>query len=141
MQSITEIYKKYPGRVRHLALDIQVQGQKSLLPDDSILRDNYIVGLFITPNAAGTIRSGITQRVLVDSTTQDNSYLTLKCLNDSVLQDIPLSLFRANDNDTEVFPLDMKKLTPSQSYIYIANSALADTAESFYLNFFYVINS
>lgn len=139
MQSIVEIYKKYPGKVRHLALDINVQAQKSLLPDDSILRDNRIVGLFITPNEAGTIRSGITQRVLVDEPTQNNSYLTLKCLNDSVLQDIPLSLFRVNDNDTEVFPLDLKQLTPSQSYIYIANSALVDTAESFYLNFFYVI--
>lgn len=134
----SELYRRHGSRLRSHGIHIDVPNSngKYFLPDDSILRNQTIVGLVFWSDAD---HSPDTNGGVAGKDQQDNSFLTLIAGN-TVLHDmIPLSLFASNPNDRDIHALYIDELTPSKSFITVSDPATHVVVnEGYFLTFFYL---
>ena len=109
---------------------------KYFFPDDSILRNKTIVALTYWGDAT---KSPEDNSALASKGMQANSFITLKS-NNLVMHDmLPLSIFAAVETDREVTILYLDELTPSKSFITVADPAASVVVnENFFLTFYYL---
>lgn len=106
------------------------------LPDDSILREKRIIGLFMPSNEDGTAVSP-SGRDLVSDAAARSSYINIKQNNDEVLMDHPLSDFLQTTGDRSVRLLNMCNINPQKCEIVVGDTSLITIGESVLLQFIY----
>lgn len=134
------LVEKYGPRLRSHSVEVQVDSATNTtyrLPDDSILRDKPVVGVFTVRNPNDNAKSAIGRDIVSDEIL-DSSYLTIFDGNVRKIDFLPLSTFAIGENDTQVKPFDIECFTPSKSEINISTGATITAGESFLLNFLYL---
>lgn len=134
------LVEKYGPRLRSHSVEVKVDSATNTnynLPDDSILRDKYVVGVFIVRNPNDNAQSNIGRNIVSDEIL-DSSYLSIFDGNVRKVDFLPLSTFAIGANDTQVKPFDIECFTPSKSQISISTGATITAGESFLLNFIYL---
>lgn len=136
---LDELYKVEGRRIKETNLEIVIPNTsgKYMFPDNSILRNKTVVGLYFYEEADN---SPVTDNDLADKAVQDNSFVTLKSNSVELLFMSPLAAFRITDTDRSIKPLWLDEMTPDQCYITVANAAgipvVAGT--SFFLTIIYL---
>lgn len=144
------LYEKYGNQVRIHPVEVQVNGTsgKYFFPDDSILRNETIIGMAVLPptfdlenTAYLTLNSPETDRPLVGLDGFYNAYVNLLDNNEFVINQHPLSYYAINPGDKEVQQIYTTSFTPSKSYISVSAPTTAGrltAGQSFLLHFFYL---
>lgn len=133
-----ELVQKYGDKVATTSVEVLISGTGGVyaLPDDSILRTKTILGIMVMPNEDGSAKSPI-NRTLVSDEAVNSSYITMKFVNDDVINLHPLSDFRVDKNDKAIRRLEICGLNPSKSYIKVGDTSLISDGESIMLQFVY----
>lgn len=139
---INDLYVKYGNRLRMETVEVQIANTTGMyyLPDDSILRNRQVVGFLVVSNPSDGSLAPDTGRPLISDTALKQTFLTLKCNNEIVLDRFPLLAAVADDdNDRQCTPLNYLGFTPDKSYVQIGNAASTVAAgESLLIHFYYV---
>lgn len=119
---LDEVFKTSGRRIKETNIEIQINNSsgKYMFPDNSILRNKTIVGIYFYEEADN---SPISNAALATKAIQDNSFVTLKSNTVELLYMSPLAAFRITDTDRSIKPLQVDELTPDQCYITVANAA------------------
>lgn len=119
---LDEVFKTSGRRIKETNIEIQINNSsgKYMFPDNSILRNKTIVGIYFYEEADN---SPISNAALATKAIQDNSFVTLKSNTIELLYMSPLAAFRITDTDRSIKPLQVDELTPDQCYITVANAA------------------
>lgn len=119
-------------------IEVQINGTGGTysLPDDSILREKRILGMFVPDNVDDSADSP-TGRPLVSNAAIRSSYITLKQNNDEVIMDHPLSDFLLQAGDRTIRQLNMCSMNPQKSEITVSDTSLITSGESIILQFIY----
>lgn len=128
--------EKYGEKLATTTIEVKVDSASGsyALPDDEILRNKRIVGLFV-PDTDGL--SSPTGRSTVRYDAIDSAYLTLKQNNDEVLMEFPLSAMSHREGHRPVALFNLCSMNPSKSYIVVDPSEV-NTGESFIITAIYV---
>lgn len=134
-----ELIQQYGDKVATTSIEVQIGSTSGTypLPDDSILRDKVVVGLFVMSNGSGTAKSPM-NRALASEAAVNSSYLTLKFVNDDVISSHPLSDFRPSKEDRSIRRIKICGFNPSKSFIKVADPALIAAGQSIVLQFIYL---
>jgi hypothetical protein len=139
-----EVVNTYGDRVRsHLVevLLMDVSG-KYFLPDDALIREKKVVGIFVRKNPSADVYSPDTQRPSIGDVALRSAYITLKDANKEVILNHPLADFAITDEDRSHRKLMLNSITPSKSYIIIANpgapAGKIAVGQSILLQFLYI---
>ena len=126
--------------IRTLEIQIGTLLGKYVLPDDDFLREKQIFGFFMQNSGSVTRYAPDSSRPIVTDTILASSYLTLKCGNREIIYQHPLVQLAVSLGDREITPLNLQGLTPTQSYIQVANPStiLGGITQSFLLHFIYL---
>lgn len=134
------LVEKYGPKLATLGIEIQIAttGGTYNMPDDNIIRNKRLVGLFVPDNKDDSAYSP-SGRPLVSNAAIRSSYLTLKAGNDDVLSEHPLSDLLITEYDREVKMVDLCDVNPQRSTIFIGNAAaLVAAGDSIIVQFIYV---
>lgn len=139
-----EVVNTYGNRVRSHMVEVLIQDTsgKYFLPDDSLIREKKVVGLFVRKNPNGDVYSPDTQRASIGDVALRSAYITLKDANKEVILNHPLADFAITDEDRSHRKLVLDSITPSKSYIVIANPTVPGgkitAGQSILLQFLYI---
>lgn len=107
-------------------------------PDDQILRNKPVVGMFFHEDVSFVPGS---DRPAADKACLNASFLELKSGNSELLDRVPLVAYMLTVQDSHIKPLLVEGYTPSKSQITVANPGSTVTAgQSFYITFIYLSN-
>lgn len=135
----TELVELYGDKLRSHSIEVEIltaANGKFFLPDDSILRNENIVAVFVPDNQDDSASSPLGSP-LVSNAAVRSAYLNLKFENEEVYSDHPLSDLLITDGDRTVRRLDMCGLNPSKSWVTFGNTGLISDGESLMLQFLY----
>lgn len=144
------LYEKYGSTVRIHPVEVQINNLsgKYFFPDDSILRNETIIGLAVVPPtfdeegaAYLTLNSPETDRPLLGVDGFYNAYVSLLDNNILIINNQPLSYYAIQPGDREVQQIYTTSFTPSKSYITIADPTAGgriSAGQSVVLHFFYL---
>jgi len=144
------LYEQYGNQVRIHPVEIQVNGTsgKYFFPDDSILRNETIIGLAVLPptfdlenSAYLTLNSPETDRPLIGVDAFYNAYVSLLDNNKFVINQQPLAYYAIDQADKDVQQIYTSSFTPSKSYVTVAAPTTANrlaAGQSIVLHFFYL---
>jgi hypothetical protein len=138
------ILHKYGDRVRTHAVEVQIgdTNGKYFLPDDSILRQKQIVGIFCRYNPDDNQYAPDSGRQLINENGLADAYLTLHHNNKEILSNHPLQDLAISENSREQRRIYLPELTPSKSYVIIANpttpASKIAAGESILIHFVYI---
>lgn len=147
------LYQKYGNQVRIHPVEIFVSDTSGryFLPDDSILRNETIIGLstpapqYDAENSVDIVlNSPETDRPLIIRDAFFNAYLSLYNNNVQIIYQHPLSYYGVYVEDKDVQQIYTTSFTPSKSFVTIAAPATVGrltAGQSIYLNFFYLGSS
>lgn len=136
----TELIEQYGDRLRSHSVEVPIptaSNGKFMLPDDSILRNEKIVALFVPDNQDDSAKSPL-GNTLVSNAAVRSGFLNLKFENEEVYSDHPLSDLLSSSSDRSIRRLEMAGLNPSKSWVVFGNTALISDGESLLLHFIYV---
>ena len=139
-----EAFNTYGNRLRTHMVEVQLSDTsgKYFLPDDSLIREKKVVGMFLRKNPSADVYSPDTQRPSIGDVALRSAYITLKDANKEVILSHPLADFAITDEDRTHRPLILDSITPSKSYIIIANPTVPGgkiaAGQSILLHFLYV---
>ena len=131
--------QKYGTRLLQQTIEIRIGDTSGsyALPDDTILRDCRVVGLYATENPSDD-RKAPSGRPLIGPGAMRNAYISLKCDNIIQWNNVPLQSITMTGSDRTLGAIDTKGLTPNQSTIVIADTSTITAGESILLHFFYI---
>jgi len=132
---------KYGDRVRTHAVEVKLENTtgKYFLPDDSILRNKKVFDVFVQDNPNDDMHAPGTDRDLAAQVVIRNAYLTLVCNATQMLSDHPLVDLTVSLTDKKHRPVMVPEITPSKSYILVADASNnVTTGESIVLHFTYL---
>src|SRR5690606_41909482 len=110
-------------------------GGNYYLPDNTIVRNKRIVGMFIPDNTGDTAYSP-SGRPLASNAAILSSYITLKAYNDDILSEHPCSELLITTADKSILLVELCNVNPQKSTILIGNAAALVTAgESIMIQF------
>lgn len=139
-----EVINTYGDRVRSHMVEVLITDTtgKYYLPDDDLLRNKKVVGMFTRKNPSGDVYSPDTQRPALGDIALRSAYITLKDANKELLLSHPLADFAITDEDRSHRKIVINQLTPSKSYVTIANplvpGAKIAAGQSILLHFLYI---
>lgn len=136
------LIEKYGDRVASTAIEVFVTDTrgKYMLPDDSILREKRVVGIFINNNPDDDRFSPL-ERPLIDDAALFSGYLTLVDVNNHVIDKHSLIDICVNLSDRTLRVVDICRFNPSKSYVQIADAAnKIAVGESILLHFIYIFD-
>jgi len=150
--SRTDLIAKYGDQIRMSNVEIRVDDTSGryFLPDDSILRNQQVVGISIVApvkdEAAATSyivqNSPGTDRPLIVPDAFYNAYLfLLDASNTQLLYGVPLTQFATQPGDRNIQTVFAKGFTPSKSFVEIAAPGTAGritAGQSILLHFWYL---
>ncbi|MEL6357583.1 MAG: hypothetical protein AAFQ37_11710, partial [Bacteroidota bacterium] len=112
-----ELSQKYEDRLRTHTIEVRqtANGRITIQPDE-ILRNQLILGIFVTDNTAGGIIAP-SGRALASKAAQDSATLNLLHGNDQILSNHPLSdlVRQTTDNTLRIF--NYCRFNPSKSVL------------------------
>jgi len=121
----------------NLEVEIVGTGGTYNLPDDSILRNKRVLGMFVLSNSDNSANSP-SGRPLISDIAVRSTYITLKVNNDEVIHEHPLSDFLQNAaGDRTIRMLNLCNLNSQKSSVLVSNTALISDGESIVLQFIY----
>jgi hypothetical protein len=141
---IQPVLEKYGDRVKSHSVEVKITDAtgKYFLPDDAILRSKVIVGVFCVKNPDDNAYSPDSDRPIISDNGLNSAYLTLVCDSKEVISNHPLMHLAVNEYDRSVKEIMVPMLTPSKSFVTIANPGTpankADVGESILLHFIYL---
>lgn len=132
------LVSKYGDRIGTTSVEVQIDGSGGVfkLPDDAILRNKKILGLFVQMNPDDNVNAP-SGRPLASDAAVRSTYITLKQNNDEVVFEHPLSDFGQTTGDREIRILGMCDINPQKSEINITNASLVSDGESIVIQFIY----
>ena len=135
-----EMLSKYGDNVCSHAIEIKINNTigRYPLPDDSILREKKLVGIFTIGNPNSDRKAPASGNDIVSDAALRNSYLTLVDVNKQLVADHPLTDITITEYDRQHRKIAISNLTPDKSYIQVADTALINAGESFLLHFIYL---
>lgn len=139
-----EVVNTYGDRVRSHLVEVLINDTsgKYFLPDDSLIREKKVVGLFVRKNPSSDVYSPDTQRPSIGDIALRSAYITLKDANKEVILNHPLADFAITDEDRSHRKLVLNSITPSKSYIVIANPTVPGgkiaAGQSILIQFLYI---
>lgn len=136
-----ELVEQYGSRIRTHAVEVKMDTSngKYYLPDDAILRNKTCVGIFTQGNPDDNRYVPGSDRPLPPDATLDSAYLSLFNNNVQMLEDHPLRDLAVDKNDRTVRQFMFADITPSKSYITVADAGnKVTTGDSFLLHFVYL---
>lgn len=139
-----EVANTYGDRVRTHLVEILINdlSGKYYLPDDSLIREKKVVGMFTRLNPSDDVYSPETNRLSIGDVAIRSAFITLKDNNKEVILNHPLQDFAITAEDRSHRKLVMQTLTPNKSYVTIANIAApagkVSVGESILLHFLYI---
>lgn len=133
-----ELVSKYGDKLAITTIEVAVPDTtgRYLLPDDEILRNRRIVGLFV-PTQSGSDKAP-SGAAVVSAAAIKSSYLTLKVVNDSVMSEMPLSSIYQEQGVRNVAHVDLCSMNPSKSYIQVGDTSLVSAGQKFLLTIIYI---
>lgn len=135
------LVEKYGKRLRSTLIEVEVRSATATvfkLPDSEILREKMIVGCSIPNNAADTATSPI-GRPLVSNQVIGNAWLSMKVVNDDVIDQHPLLDFLVDPTGSkEIQYMEYCNFNPQKSEITLGVATDLALGESFALVFYYV---
>lgn len=137
---LERITEQYQGNIGIETLEIPIENTtgKYALPDNSLLRSNLVLGIFVVDNPSSDRYSPSSGRPLVTEGALRNASLTLKCNNVTILDSMPLIHVTSSLEQMKVHPLRSTAITPDQSYVQFGNASSVLTAgQSLLLHFYY----
>ncbi len=138
------IIEKYGDQVRTHVVDIKIENLsgKYNFPDDAILREKVIVGVFTSDNPNDNAYAPETDRPIISDNGLNSAYVTLVCENTEIISHHPLRQLAITSEDRQIMEVMLSKLTPTRSFITVANPTTpADkitVGESILLHFVYL---
>jgi len=135
-----ELLSKYGDNVCSHAIEVKILNTTGRypLPDDSILREKKLVGIFIAGNADNDRKAPASGNDIVSDAALRNSYLTLVDVNKQLIADHPLTDIAITDYDRQHRKIAISSLTPDKSFIQVADTSLISAGQSFLLHFIYL---
>lgn len=137
-----ELIAKYGTNVCSHSIEIRINNTSGRypLPDDSILRDKKIVGVFTVDNPSSDRKAPASGNNIITNAALRNSYLTLVDVNKELIETHPLSDLAITQYDRSHRAVSLDKLTPDKSYITVADTTTIAAGQSFLLHFIYLNN-
>lgn len=135
-----ELLAKYGDNVCSHAVEIKINNTTGRypLPDDSILREKKLLGVFTVGNPNTDRKAPATGNPIVTDAAARNSYLTLVDVNKQMVADHPLTDITITAQDRQHRKIAITSLTPDKSYIQVADTTLIAAGQSFLLHFIYL---
>lgn len=139
-----EVINTYGDRVRSHMVEVLLNDitGKYYLPDDDLLRNKKVIGMFTRKNPSGDVYSPDTQRPAIGDVALRSAYITLKDASKDLLLSHPLADFAITDEDRSHRKVVINQLTPSKSYVIIANPTTPGgkiaAGQSILLHFLYI---
>lgn len=134
-----QLFQQYSNLSSH-AVEVKVQDTngKYYLPDDSVLREKEVVGIFIMENPNDNAKS-ILGRALVSETVLRSSYLHIVDVADRILDEHPMMDLAVGKADRSVRSVKLPDFNPTKSYITFTGTASDITVgESYMVHFWYI---
>ena len=137
-----EMIAKYGSDVCSHSVEIRINNTSGRypLPDDSILRDKKIIGVFTASNPSSDRKAPASGNNIITDAALRNSYLTLVDVNKELVETHPLVDLAITQYDRSHRAVSLKSLTPDKSYILVADTTTISVNQSFLLHFIYLNN-
>lgn len=135
-----ELLAKYGDNVCSHPIEVKILNTSGRypLPDDSILREKKIVGVFTIGNPNTDRKApGSGNNIITDAALR-NSYMTLLDSNKELIAVHPLYDIAITGTDRQHRKIRISNLTPDRSYIEVADTSLISVNQSFLLHFIYL---
>lgn len=135
-----ELIAKYGDNVCSHAVEIKILStvNRHNLPDDSILRNKKILGVFTYNNPNTDRKAPASGNDIISDAALRNCYLTLADANKLLINNHPLFDIAITGSDRQHRKIQLNVLTPDQSYLFFADTALIAVGESVLLHFIYL---
>jgi len=135
-----ELLAKYGDNVCSHAIEVKINNTTGRypLPDDSILREKKLLGVFTVGNPSADRKAPASGNNIITDAAARNSYLTLVDVNKQMVADHPLTDLTITQYDRQHRKISISSLTPDRSYIEVADTSLISTGQSFLLHFIYL---
>lgn len=135
-----ELLAKYGDNVCSHAIEVKINNTTGRypLPDDSILREKKLLGVFTVGNPNSDRKAPASGNDIVSDAAIRNSYLTLVDVNKQMVADHPLTDITITQYDRSHRKIAITSLTPDKSYIQVADTTTIAAGESFLLHFIYL---
>lgn len=135
-----ELIAKYGDNVCSHAVEVRLASavNKHYLPDDSILRNKKILGVFTYNNPNADRKAPASGNNIITDAALRNCYLTLADANKLLISDHPLSDIAITGNDRQHRKIQLNVLTPDKSYLFFADTAVIAANQSVLLHFIYL---
>ena len=135
-----ELIAKYGDNVCSHAIEVKITNTlgRYYLPDDSILRNKKILGVFTYNNPNSDRKAPASGQSIVTDAALRNSYLTLADSNKLLINEHPLADIAITGNDRQHRKVQLNTLTPDKSYILVADVTTISVNQSFLLHFIYL---
>jgi len=133
------LFQKYGEKLATTSIEVPINTVTNSysLPDDVNLRNKRVVGMFVSDNVNDNVSSP-TARPLVSNAAIKASYLTLKQNNDEVLSEFALGALLQESGHREIAMFDFCSMNPQKSEIYVSNTALITSGESFVIQIIFI---
>lgn len=137
MDCYTYLLSQYGSRLKEHSIEVPITAQQNrfFLPDDTLLLNKTVVGMYFWTGADDSPETG---RPAADKNTQENSFLTFKANNIEILSSSPLAAYGLSDTDRSIKPIMMESFTPSKSFISVGDPTILTAGQSYYLTFIYL---
>lgn len=131
------LLEEYGSRLREHTVEVQINNQSGryVLPDDEILRNKTVIGMYFWEGSDLYPPSG---RPFADKNTQENSFITLMAGNVVLWDNTPYASFGIGDNDKSIRYFYLDDFTPSKSFILIDPAATITVGQSYVMTFIYL---
>lgn len=135
-----ELIAKYGDNVCTHTIEVKINSTygKYPLPDDSILRDKKIVGVFTVANPSSNRKAPASGNNIITDAALLNSYISLFDANKQMIADHPLYDLAISASDRSHRKIAISQLTPDKSYILVSDTSLISANQSFLLHFIYL---
>lgn len=136
--SLDQLILEYGDAVREQYIEVIIgSSRKVLLPDNSILRNKRILGVYVQDNISDDKQTP-TGNNMPPQSQLGNTYLTLLRGSDVIWESKPLTdlMPSLNDGNKQIF--NQSEFDPSKSYIYISGSAAISSGDAIAIYFVYV---
>lgn len=129
---------KYGARLAQHTVEIPITDLSGVynLPDDTIIRDCHVLGVYVTANPDDDKHAPGGQ-TLISSKAMEQAYLTLKCNNLIVWNNVPFLYLQLHPTDRSIGAIDITGFTPNQSFVRIADTTQITVGQRIIIHFLF----
>lgn len=129
-----KLTRQYGTQIAQVTIRVQMAANgKSFLPENANLNNNKVVGMYLNPLADITPEG----EDMADKNQLDNSFITLKSGNYSIIERAPLNAFAFTDERGPIMGFQIDQFTTTTSFIEM-DSSLVVPGDVYLLTFLYL---